>query len=93
MTEEPEIEPTDEELDEMDYVEEVDDEAELDEDQQSVDEYLDQMDKERMEYERIENDLYPMGEGGDAGHPVVSHKHTGDDQVQAWMAEQRRDNA
>jgi hypothetical protein len=74
--------PTDADLAELEALEEPLDDRPL-----NVDEWLDREDLDRLEYDRIVDDLYPgtPQDGGPAGH---IHRDT--DAVQSWMQEMRR---
>jgi hypothetical protein len=79
-------EPTDEELELVDACAELEDEEE---EALSVDQFLDRMDLDRMEADRLLDDLYPgvsdEGEGGEQ-----THVHRDTDPVQAWLARERQ---
>ena len=70
-------------LDEDELVEPVEEKPE------SVDEYLDREDLNRMEWDRLNDDLHPHQTPDDETRPIGPHKDT--DAVQVWMREQRRD--
>jgi hypothetical protein len=74
--------PTDADLAEIEEFEEQGDEQPL-----TVREWLDREDLDRLEYDRIVDDLYPdaVSDGGQVGH---IHRDT--DAVQSWMQEMRR---
>lgn len=75
-------EPTDAELAEIEELAEPESERPL-----SVVEWLDREDLDRLEYDRIVDDLYPdaVTDGGPTGH---IHRDT--DAVQSWMAQMRQ---
>jgi hypothetical protein len=73
--------PTDEDLAELEALE-----TPLDDRPLSVDEWLDREDLDRLEYDRIVDDLFPdaVADGGQLGH---IHRDT--DPVQSWLAQMR----
>lgn len=77
-----EPEPTESDLAEIEALEPAADERPL-----TVAEWLDREDLDRLEWERVEQDLYP-GAVPDAGQ--VGHIHRETDAVQGWLAEMRR---
>jgi len=72
-------------IDEIEYVEDMDADAEP----ETTEEYLDQMDLGRMEWDRLQNDMYPHQD--DAPETHAPHVHRDTDEVQKWMRQERRE--
>lgn len=83
MDDDPPADNWDDDLDE-----EFDDEPELEEEPESVGEHLDMVDLNRMEWERIQYDIYPGGDDPPQGG--VAHVHRDTDEVQRWLCSERQ---
>lgn len=73
---------------EIDEDEELEDDELIDED---VTAYLDREASYRDEWDRIQYDLFPMGEDFEPSPAPRIHRDT--DAIQQWMRDQRRENA
>jgi len=60
----------------------------VDEKSESVDEYLDREDLNRMEWDRLQEDLHPHQAPDDESRPPRVHRDT--DAVQHWLRAERR---
>ena len=53
---------------------------------QTVEEFLDQIEQDRLEWERVEEDMFP----GTSPETRARRVHSSDDPVQRWLAAQRQ---
>mgnify|MGYP003393873913 FL=1 len=60
--------------------------------EQAVDRYLDGIELDRMEWERVMDDMYPTGVDDPEVQKRTGKVHRDTDQIQKWMREQRRKN-
>jgi hypothetical protein len=57
---------------------------------EDIEKYLDELDLDRLEQDRILDDMFP--EANDS-QPPIRVTHRDDDPVQAWLARERQSNA